>query len=146
LKQNYLFVCTGNTCRSPLAEVLAASLLEGSLCGSAGLAAVGGQSASWEAILVAEENGLDLSEHRARPLSRELLLWADTVLTMTRSQKSSLLRDYPDHAAKIQTLGEAAGSRLEISDPWGGNLADYKACFAEIRQLLAAIKKQREGV
>src|SRR5690606_38943413 len=96
-----LFICTGNTCRSPMAEAIARALasergLDDVTVGSAGVSAVEGSAASDGATLVALERGLDLSLHRARPLTRELLEEADVVLAMG-----------PPHAERAHFLGAA---------------------------------------
>src|SRR3954466_6121375 len=86
-EMHILFVCTGNTCRSPMAETLLRHALEARgatqvTVGSAGSGAWEGAPASEGAYLVALEHGLDLSAHRARMLTRELVNSADLVLTM----------------------------------------------------------------
>src|SRR4051794_7273086 len=87
---NLLFVCTGNTCRSPMAEAIARAELErrgwsNVRVASAGLAAAAGEPATREAVVVAARRGLDLGGHRARQLSAEIIGWADLVLGMSSS-------------------------------------------------------------
>ena len=141
-----LFVCTGNTCRSSMAEALMRRLAESRLptafgpageerspdsraaavqieVRSAGTGARDGDPASGHAIEVMRERGIDLRSHRARRLTQDLVDWADVVLTMTASHKNHVLRMFAGAAGKTFTLGEFAagpgGQSEEINDPWG---------------------------
>ncbi|HHU83282.1 MAG TPA: ribose 5-phosphate isomerase B [Firmicutes bacterium] len=113
--QRVLFVCTGNTCRSPMAAGLFGKILQekgktGMEITSAGLAAIDGAPASAEAVEVMRRTGVDLSGHRARRLTREMVITANLVLTMTRRQKDAVLTLAPEAEGKVFTLQELAGS------------------------------------
>jgi len=133
-----LFVCTGNTCRSAMAECIARAIAgERGLMdvefGSAGTAAWDGAPASDGALLVSLERGVDLSGHQARLVSREMLEDYDLVLAMG-----------PHHAERLEALGGKGktfllttyGSRgasdRPIGDPFGGNLSLYRETFDEL--------------
>src|SRR6266542_7159259 len=141
--QHVLFVCTGNICRSPLA----ASLLERALkerglevaVTSAGTGAWDGAPASEGAYLVGLERGLDLSGHRARLLTRELVDEADLILTMARHHRARV--DELGGEGRVFVLGEYAGREgddAEVSDPFGGDLDVYRDTLAELDALLDA--------
>jgi protein-tyrosine phosphatase len=137
-----LFVCTGNTCRSPLAEALCKKLLaerlgctpaelpeRGFLVLSAGLAAMMGGGAAPEAIEAARELGADLAEHASRTLGRELARQADCIVAMTQGHLHSVVHQFPDGRDRCRLLA-ADGS--DISDPLGSDLQVYRRCAAEI--------------
>lgn len=144
-----LFVCTGNTCRSPMAEALFSRMLE--LSGhpdeikaeSAGLYAWENYQATPEAIEVMSQLGIDLSSHRARPLNEEMVQEADLILTMTRSHRDQLQEVFPDLKDKIYTLAEYAGRpEEEIPDPFGKNIEAYQQALEQIKSLLERVIDQ----
>jgi protein-tyrosine-phosphatase len=120
-----LFVCTGNTCRSALAEGLARARLgpePGTTFASAGLYALDGAPATAHALSVAAEVGVDLGAHRARSLSREMVEAADRVYGMTRSHAEALALLGAELADRVALLDPSGG---DIPDPYGGDLDAY---------------------
>ena len=114
-----LFVCTGNTCRSPFAEAVARR--EGHLdAESAGLSAHAGDQPPEDAVVVARELGYDLSSHRARPLTEELIERSDVVVGMTAEHVSAI-------GGGARLLGES-----DLDDPIGRGRAVYRQVYAQI--------------
>lgn len=138
-----LFVCTGNTCRSPLAEVILKKALADQGVASvdvssAGAAADPGSPASEGAKSVLSESE-DLSAHVARQVDKAMLENVELVLTMTKAQKALLQTRFPDSAAKVQTLaGYGLGMDEDIPDPFGGGKDDYVLARLQIE---AAVKE-----
>ncbi len=143
--KNVLLVCTGNICRSPLAEALLERALQDRAIAevtvtSAGTGAWDGAPASEGAYLVGLERGLDLSGHRARLLTRELVEQADLILTMARHHRARV--DELGGEGRVFVLGEYAGregNEAEVSDPSGGDLDVYRDTCAELEALVAAV-------
>lgn len=140
---NILFVCTGNTCRSPMAAGLMNKIARekglNAVAESAGIFAREGEPASHEAIVVMGEYGVDLTEHRAQMIREELIEKSDLILTMTPAHKMLLGQIAAD---KVFTLGEYAGLDLDIQDPFGGSVNNYRETAAQIQQALVLIAER----
>ncbi|MGN0162214.1 MAG: low molecular weight protein arginine phosphatase [Candidatus Ornithomonoglobus sp.] len=138
-----LFVCTGNTCRSAMAAAMMNDIAVKNdlnvLIDSAGVFAGIGEKASDEAIQAMKKRGIDLTGHRTKPLTDELINMADIILTMTKAHKQLILNYAPD---KIKTLLEYAGDDGDISDPFGGDLEEYEETAAQIYDALVDIAEK----
>ena len=143
-----LFVCTGNTCRSPMAETVFRQLCaqrfgcradeieeHGVVVASAGIAAWGGGKASVGAIEAMQEQGADLSAHASQPLTENLIQQADLIWTMTAAHRSNILALFPEAGGRVAMLSP---DRLDVIDPIGGTLETYRKCAAQICKHLAA--------
>lgn len=145
--KHILFVCTGNTCRSPLAEYLLRHKAGGSMeVKSAGLAAYnGGQIATHVQQLLAEK-GIE-TDHASQNITTELVEWADLILTMTEAHEQQLRMHFPEKEASIYTIKRFVDPQthdVNVSDPYGSSLDTYRETMAEIEILLDAII-EKEG-
>ena len=136
-----LFVCSGNTCRSPMAEGYLRHLLASAKAGdvtvsSAGTHAADGFPASDNSVEVMDSIGIDISMHRSRRLTVELLKEADLVVVMTSSHRRHVGSMLPEALHKTRLLSEYAREDDEIHDPFGGTVEDYGFCFADMRKPL----------
>ena len=137
-----LLVCTGNICRSPLAEVIMRGELEQRAIDevhvmSAGTGAWEGAPASEGAYLIALEHGLDLSGHCAQLVTRDLVRRADVVLTMARHHLARVLELGGEHQTYL--LAEYAGHTgpdVDVSDPFGSDLDVYRETFERLDELV----------
>ncbi len=138
-----LFVCTGNTCRSPMAEMLCRDMLaqrlgcesdeledRGVVVASAGIAAMLGGRASGEAVHCMSEMGLDLGGHETQPLTEPLARHADAIYTMTRCHREAIVAQWPSAAERTRLL---SFDESDIADPIGGSVEGYRQCAAKLR-------------
>ena len=135
---NILFVCTGNTCRSPMAEVIAKSMAGGAgiAISSAGICACDGSPASADSIECVRRLGLSLDKHRARTLNQKMVDASDLILTMTSAHKDYIVMAFRDAGRKTYTIGEYGGVFTDISDPYLSGPAAYRQCADELMRLL----------
>lgn len=139
--KSILFVCTGNTCRSPLAEGLFLHMLKCDdqfKASSAGLHTVKGLPASSYTIEVLIKHGIDFSLFRSQPVSRCLIEESTHVFAMTHGHLRELLILYPEHQKKFFLLNEGT-TQEDIVDPIGGNLLTYQECSLSIQRALENI-------
>jgi protein-tyrosine phosphatase len=145
LKTTLLFVCSGNTCRSPMAETIARNLLSKNLnvsemelehkginIISAGTYAMPGMRATPQAVDAVKEMGMDLSRHRSRALTVELIHQADFIYTMGRSHAMAVRSLVPSASDKVQTLDPDG----DIEDPIGSDLGVYKQLAGQLEKLI----------
>ena len=140
---NILFVCTGNTCRSPMAAAIMEKIAVENdldvLIESAGLFANVGGTASDEAIEALDNMGIDLTFHQTKPITEELIEKSDIILAMTQAHKELLK---PMAGDKVYTLKEYAGDSGDISDPYGGDLEEYEETAKEIYDALVDVAEK----
>jgi protein-tyrosine phosphatase len=138
-----LFVCTGNLCRSPMAEGFLKHILarEGRRSeyrvSSSGTWATDGQPASAYALQVMAEQGIDISAHRTRSLTQGQIDEADLILTLAQEHKTAILRHFRGGEGKTYLLSEMIGLHHSVADPYGSDSrAEYRHCAATIKRFL----------
>ncbi|WP_017756615.1 low molecular weight protein arginine phosphatase [Calidifontibacillus oryziterrae] len=143
--RNILFVCTGNTCRSPMAEAVLRHKANSEYeVKSAGVFAHVGSPASQNSVEVLTKQSIPIN-HKSAQLDDELIEWSDLILTMTNAHKKLILERYPKAADKVYSLLEfALNSPADIFDPFGGTIEDYREVYEQIdeaiKQLLVKLK------
>ncbi len=144
--QKIMFVCTGNICRSAMAEkLLAKRVKEENLDAeiySCGTFAENGDYPTVEAIEAMQEYDVDMKKHRATNIRESNIEKMDLILCATTNHKNMVLQLYPQLNGKIYTMKEYVGDTkdgINISDPWGCNLTIYRMCAAELNKITEEI-------
>lgn len=143
-----LFVCTGNTCRSPMAQGLAQKYLSDMNIQiealSAGLTVVPGSMVSGFSVDAMKEYNIDISSHIPTQLEYKLLDEADLVVTMTQAHKELIIKSAPQYMKKVKafsdfTLGD------DITDPYGSDFNTYKKCASQINDAIVKLYERIEA-
>ena len=134
-----IFICSGNTSRSPMAEGIFKPMLSSVEVSSAGFSTYSGEKASQNAIIVCRKHNIDLSDFKTTNISDVDFNEFDLVLTATESARDKIMRLYPDVSA--YTIRQYAGGydELDIKDPSEDSLGDHVVCFFEIKEALEKI-------
>jgi protein-tyrosine-phosphatase len=148
-----LLVCSGNTCRSPMAAALLHHLWGLSSppwrlqVNSAGISTFAGSAASEHAVQAMNRRGLDIKPHRSQSISEPILRDSDLILTMTEQQKRSIRSVWPGVSDRLFSVGEYAGIQGDIPDPYGGPAFTYEQTASVLERLLQAVVRriQAEG-
>lgn len=135
--EKIIFVCTGNTCRSPMADTIYHGLVTDSPVEtlSRGLVVLFPEPANPKAEMVLKSHNLNLSNHIATQLAPEDIDENTLLLTMTENQKQKVMSEY-GYADNVYTVKEFVGEEGDVIDPYGGSILDYNDCFAELSRLM----------
>ena len=153
MPKTILFVCTGNTCRSVMAEGIFREMLKEAgkkdiKLTSAGTIAFPGMKPPREVEAVMREEGIDISRYEATPLTRDLIEEVDLILVMDKGHRQTILGMSPGASEKTFLLKEFSpdpgGVSLAIADPLGGSMQTYERIFGEIKRCLEELLKKMD--
>ena len=131
--KNIIVVCTGNICRSPIAEFMLREKTAGRdfIISSAGVGAMVGWPADPPAFAVAKSHGLDLTGHVARQLTAEMLTTSDLVLTLDQSHSNWINQRFPQFRGRVHKMLKWR-ENADVEDPYGGSAAAFEDCYRDI--------------
>ncbi len=144
---NIYFVCTGNTCRSPMAEaILKHKDMDGVEVKSAGIYALDGGEISENSRAILLKESIDF-EHKTSQVNERDIEWADLILTMTLAHKNMILHSFPNAVGKTFTLKEYVTpySSKDVSDPFGGDIYTYLQTYQELKKLIDELETKLAG-
>ena len=141
-----LVVCTGNTCRSPMAEGIMKMLFaknlgwgldevssHGVAIMSAGIAAMPGAPAAAQSVEVMRQMGVDISPHNSQPVTQRLAQCSDVIFTLTNGHRQAIVSQWPELESTVRTLRPDGG---DIADPIGSPVSVYQTCAQQIQQCI----------
>lgn len=135
--EKIIFVCTGNTCRSPMAEAIYNSLVSDNdtITMSRGLVVLFPEPSNPKAEVVLTNHNLKLENHVATQLMIDDISENTLILTMTEAQKAKVMKEF-DCKDNIYTVKEFVGESGDVTDPYGGSLVDYEDCYVELSRVM----------
>ncbi|NDL66704.1 low molecular weight protein arginine phosphatase [Anaerotalea alkaliphila] len=139
-----IFVCTGNTCRSPMAEGLFKKIIpefEGVVL-SRGLAGANGMPPSPQAVEIMKEYDIHIEKHRSKMIEYSDLSKDTLILAMTRTHQKVLETAFPEYRSQIRTLLPFAGGTGDVPDPYGGSLETYRTCAGMLQATIMNIRRK----
>ncbi|SDL17288.1 ribose 5-phosphate isomerase B [Halarsenatibacter silvermanii] len=140
-----ILVCTGNTCRSPMAvELLRKKFADDSdySFSSAGLTAIRGGRMDERAKMALKKTGIEPDEHSSRPLDKDLVKRSDLILTMTASQAREIKERYPQKEEYVFSLGEFTEDGRDVNDPFGGSQSTYEKTREQMEKMMEEISSR----
>jgi protein-tyrosine phosphatase len=137
-----LFVCTGNTCRSNMAEAIFnyISHIDNVQATSAGLSIVPFSLTSKHTAKILKDNyNIDISDRQAVQLTKDMLEEADLILTMTSYMRNTIIKNFPIFNEKVHSLREFVGNEGDVVDPFGGNIDVYSQTFKMVKEDISSL-------